>query len=668
MQEKKRMSSRRNFLKLSVMASITTLPTTLLSNNEEDKIFLRERSIVTQLNPMRQPKFKELAPNAFSANNFVKYHKNLKQTQKAQNLKIVVGQYNHSAGLIDRNNKALITPMWGYGTKESKVSWPGPTIETFTNTEVSIRWKNRLLKDRKPLPHLLPVDTSLHWAYGIHGYKNYSIEKDGVPLVPHVHGAHVNSSSDGNPEYFFSPNWKIRGPRWVEKKYTYDNSQEAGCLWYHDHTLGITRLNVYAGLAGFYIIRDEKDTGQHDNPLNLPAKEYELGYVIQDRMFKDNGELFFPAYPNEPAYNEFIFGQDAILPRKLFPEGGPSALAEFFGDHIVVNGKIWPKAELEPRHYRMRVLNGCDSRFMAVRFRVAQSSNSITLEDASEPISFWVIGSDQGLAKESTSVTQLLMAPADRWDIVVDFSKVPYGSRVIMENIAGDAPFSGTLVGDTDFDEGDLFENRQTDRIMAFDINQELSDVEDNFHPSMIESYKGNSNSVDKVRKLGLFEGKDEFGRLQPMLGTAESALDMEGNLVQGTLSWHAPITENPKLGTTEIWEIYNNTEDAHPIHVHLVSFEILDRQEFTADIISQPVQQHDGSKGKGFYIENIALVDNTIRLAAGIEKAPKDMVISYPGEVTRIKMTFDKAGRYVWHCHILSHEDHDMMRPMFVG
>ena len=270
--------------------------------------------------------------------------------------------------------------------------------------------------------------------------------------------------------------------------------------------------------------------------------------------------------------------------------------------------------------------------------------------------------------------------PAERLDIVFDFASVAEDSRIIVKNLLCDSPFSGdsSFSGDLPClnpENGDVFKNRRTDRVMAFDICTPLNkDIEDNFNAEQCCShYARNENPVDKVRKLGLFEGKDEYGRLQPMLGTAEpvpvAPNDPKNNVyIGGTMPWHQPISENPELGSTEIWEIYNATEDAHPIHVHLVHFDILDRSDFTATKVSQAVIQHNGSVAKGFHLENIAITPNTTTEAPATEQAPKDMVIAYPQQVTRIKMTFDKAGRYVWHCHILSHEDHDMMRPMHIG
>jgi FtsP/CotA-like multicopper oxidase with cupredoxin domain len=334
---------------------------------------------------------------------------------------------------------------------------------------------------------------------------------------------------------------------------------------------------------------------------------------------------------------------------------------------MVVNGMIWPKADVEPRNYRMRLLNGTDSRFMVIRFREAATPISQDLVGAGAPLSFWVIGSDQGLASEATQTDTLVFEPGSRYDIVFDFSQVPANSRIIMENIGGDAPFGGAY-GEA-LDPEDLFSDRQTDRIMAFDVTLPLdSAVEDRFDPALIAQYAGNQNAVTRTRKVALFEGMDEFGRLQPLLGVAEPTVDAAGNTVNGSIAWHSPTTENPGVGDTEIWEIYNATGDAHPVHLHLVNFQVLDRQWFTADKIEQQILQHNGTYGTGFRLENIALGDAVTVPGAYVENTPKDMVTALPEQVTRIKATFDKPGRYVWHCHILSHEDHEMMRVLHVG
>ena len=250
-----------------------------------------------------------------------------------------------------------------------------------------------------------------------------------------------------------------------------------------------------------------------------------------------------------------------------------------------------------------------------------------------------------------------------------------------MENIGGDAPFGGDY--GTALTPDDFFPNRQTDRIMAFDVSN-IADADAPFTTNVLE-YGGNTNPVDRVRKVALFEGMDEIGRLQPLLGTAEPAFDEAGSPInwpatpeyqdaglvgqmEGSIAWHSPTTENPELGSTEIWEIYNATGDAHPVHLHLVNFEVLDRHEFTAEVVDQKVVQHNGLLGAGFRLENIVVGAEVPQPAGYVENAPKDMVTALPEQVTRIRAHFDKPGRYVWHCHILSHEDHEMMRVLHVG
>jgi FtsP/CotA-like multicopper oxidase with cupredoxin domain len=622
--------------------------------------------------PAFQPKFVNLAPNALHPG--FMFH-----PDKKGRFNVAIRETRQMTGLVARNGRRLSTPVWGYGDRRGP-TWPGRTFQVKSESAggpnyTRVRWKNELFGKK----HLLPVDTNLHWCYSLHGdssrngvdYTQFSIEKNGVPIITHLHGGNSDFQFDGNPEFFYSPGNAVQGPQWdfapgrFTNNFVYNNDVPAGNLWYHDHALGITRLNVYAGLAGFYFIRDGLDTGKPDNPLGLPAFPYELAYAIQDRMFTDKGELFYPAFPGDPFYDDFITDEGAVLPPDLFPGGGPTALAEFFGDHMVVNGMIWPKENVEPRNYRMRLLNGTDSRFMVLQFvSVAAGVTDPNHSSASSPLPFYVIGSDQGLASEAKMTDTLVFEPGGRYDIVFDFSQVPWGSRVIMKNIGGDAPFGGAFGDDLDPDE-DLFPDRQTDRIMAFDVTIGMSAMADRFDHDAIEQYGGNTNGVDRTRKVALFEGTDEFGRLQPLLGVVNP------DNTATAYTWFLPTTENPALDSTEEWEIYNFTGDAHPIHLHLVNFQILGRKEirFTeGDPV--PVKQHNGEYGEVAAISNIR-VRGTVHLRPAdgyVENAPKDMVTALPGQVTRIKPTFNKKGRYVWHCHILSHEDHEMMRVLQVG
>ncbi|MFN2166911.1 MAG: multicopper oxidase domain-containing protein, partial [Anaerolineae bacterium] len=663
--------------------------------------------------PAMQPKFQTVVPNALDPGFIF-------DTGDGA-IRVGVGQTMQQTGLLNSMGNPAWTTVWGYGQLTGKpnnpkvpglgFTWPGRTFQVQSNVPLEVKWENRL----RGLPYLItgkdntsidhgdytgrPVyDSSLHWAYSLPGYEGYSIEVHGVPIVAHLHGGHTDYQFDGNPEFFFSQDWAVRGPQWLEKTYMYDNSQPAGTLWYHDHALGITRLNVYAGMAGFYIVRDNDDTGLVGNPLDLPAFPYEAAFAIQDRMFKDNGELFYPAFPGDPYYEDFIDGEDATLPEVPFLGGGPTGLAEFFGDHMVVNGMIWPKMDVEPRNYRLRLLNGCDSRFLAIEFwEVPPGAEDFSRAARRE---FTVIGSDQGLASSPTTVETLLMETGSRYDIIFDFKTVGPGNRVIMKNVGGDEPFGGDIPGPQVFGE--------TDRIMAFDValplNTDIPDVSPsgiNFGPVV--------GTHTRVRQVALFEGKDEFGRLQPLLGTAEPATDYAGNPInwpntaayadaglvgqmEGSIAWHSPTTENPDLNSTERWAIWNATGDAHPVHLHLVHFEVegrlwikwdsatdeddrvLDPDGVTAPapigdgtyLVTQPVVQHNGELGSGFKLMNLTTVGG--RLNPGdeyVENARKDMVTALPGQVTYIKATFDKPGRYVWHCHILSHEDHEMMRVL---
>ncbi len=537
------MVSRREFLKASAMLGVTA--------SVPWHRFIREAYggplALGLSDPGIQPLFANPAPNAMAAG--------FKYVPKNNKLRIQMAQAVQMTGLVGADGVTPVpTTIWGYGENgRNSVTWPGRTIERHVADDpLEVTWQNKLVDAAGlPLPHLLPVDTSLHWAYALHGassvngvdYRQFSIAANGVPVVPHVHGGKNDSPFDGNPEYFFSPGYGVRGPRWVEKKYLYGRpgwNDTAGMTWYHDHALGITRLNVYAGLAGFFPVRDAADTGLPGNPLGLPADPYELGFAVQDRMFRSTGELFYSAFPGDPFHDDFITGQGVALPPDLFPGGGPTALAEFFGDHIVVNGTIWPYYNVEPRQYRVRFLNGTDSRFMRLKLKVVPAGETDPAVGYDLP--FLVIGSDQSLRASAAEVNEIDFIPGERLDLIIDFNNVPVGSRVIVQNLLGDAPFGGDLPDPFD----DLFPDRRTDRVMAFDVNLPLDTAV--LDTNVTDGYElsGGVNVPDTTitRKLALFEGMDEFGRLQPLLGTAEPTMDINGTTVNGSLTWFQPITE----------------------------------------------------------------------------------------------------------------------------
>ncbi len=298
---------------------------------------------------------------------------------------------------------------------------------------------------------------------------------------------------------------------------------------------------MYAGLAGFYFVRDTYDTGKEGTglagePVNLPAGEYEVALAIQDRFFKKNGEFLYPAFPGDPGYADFITCRGVnLIPDQTPPftvadkkqcanvpgcndipdesfTCGPTALTEFFGDHMVVNGKIWPKMDVEPRHYRLRLLNGCDSRFLQLQFCTAEGAGVDC--DQGNLIPFYVIGGDQGFAPKATEVEEtLLMETGSRYDIILDFTGLA-NTRVIMKNIGGDKPFGGTIGGD------DVFVFDYTDRIMAFDVRATSNGPVDNFDLDalnekldIIAAARTPLGQPDYIRKVALFEGTDEFGR-----------------------------------------------------------------------------------------------------------------------------------------------------------
>jgi spore coat protein A len=356
--------------------------------------------------------------------------------------------------------------------------------------------------------------------------------------------------------------------------------------------------------------------------------------------------------------------------------------------------------DVEPRQYRLRLLNGCDSRFLVVQF-IAVELNA-TNTDEGEEIDFYVIGADQGLGTP-TLETVVVMGPAQRYDIIFDFADLA-NRRIILKNIGGDEPFGGDIPGPQ------LFEF--TDRIMAFDVVLPLDgSVEDGWQDPGIVAVEELA-PPDNVRRLALMEGHDQFGRLQPLLATIDEPKDINGNTICypntqpyrdaglvgpmiGTQTWHAPTTENIAVDAVEDWEIWNLSADAHPLHLHLVSFQLIKRERIKYDsgatedgeiepedldlavgdgtyFTDMAIVQHDGTIGEGYRVVNPtkeeggALDESDYKQY--VDNFVKDTIVALPGQVTTIRARFDKPGEYNWHCHILAHEDHEMMRIFHVG
>lgn len=588
-----------------------------------------------------------------------------------------------------------VTTVWSYGAnnRPETLNYPAFTIEARHGRPVRVKWINGLVDgEGRYLPHLLAVDATLHWAYPPggeemrdHDAKDPRPYYGPVPMVVHVHGAHVDQESDGYTEAWYLPaaynipagyattgTWyaKFRdifrqkwGADWEPGTavYQYRNQQRATTLWYHDHALGITRLNVYAGPAGFYLLRG----GSSDTMVGLPGpapgaadvpgtRYYEIPLAIQDRSFRTDGSLF---YPDNRAFFEGLKPEKLRIPfmpeEVRYADGTTTGKSdvppiwnpEFFGNAMVVNGRTWPVQEVEPRRYRFRMLNGCNSRFLILRL----ISGDPTARPSPSALPFWRIGAEGGFLPAPVQLDTLLMGPAERADVIVDFTGLAEGSALYLINEAPDEPFGGGTPG-VDFA---IADPETTGQVLKFVIGK-LVAADDSLSPDqlVLPAYVP-LGPVEATRQVSLNEAESQtvkvsaaadgsivldpagapFGPTEAALGTVNP--DGTGK----SISWDDALTEAPLQDSVEVWEIHNFTVDAHPIHLHQVMFEVVDRQPF--DGVARPPEPW--------------------------EAAAKDTVIAYPGEITRLKAKFDLPGRFVWHCHILEHEDNEMMRPMEV-
>jgi spore coat protein A, manganese oxidase len=602
------------------------------------------------------------------------------------------------------------TTVWGYGAVAGSGrnpllihNAPSLTIEAQVGRPTRVKWINDL-KDPDTgnfLPHLLPVDPTLHWAnppqgsdplYGmgpIDSRPEFETTPGSyagpVPIVTHVHGAAgVEDDSDGYAEAWFLPaatnipdgyakkgTWydffagkaaTNYGVTWGEgySTFQYPNENRASTIWYHDHTLGMTRLNVYAGPAGFYILRGGPagDTfvldsrtgvtatlpGPYPNHGDVfpPNKVYkEIPIAIQDRAFNADGSLFYP--DTREFFDEATAENPGFIPdTDLSPLWNP----EFFGNMIMVNGNTWPYQTVEKSRYRFRFLNGCQSRFLILDFN--QIPN----------VEVWQIGNEGGFLSAPVNLTatngnRLLMGLAERADLIVDFTNVPVGNYVL-GNVGPDEPFGGgtPVLPPAEPGEGEFLASdpESTGQIMQFRVVAAAGpDVSTPPQYLQLPAIVPLPAPV-RTRKLGLIEMMSMYwdGPAEAVLGT----VDEDGNPMH--MMWDEPVSETPGVGDTEVWELYNFTADAHPMHVHEVAFEVVDRQAL--------VTNEDGET------EPPARLVGDPRPPESWESGVKDTVIAYPGEVTRLKAQFNNPGQYVWHCHIVEHEDNEMMRPFRVG
>jgi bilirubin oxidase len=569
------------------------------------------------------------------------------------------------------------TTVWSYGSVKhpETFNYPSFTIEAAYAKPVRVKWINDL-KDSNGnfLPHLLPVDPTLHWAnppgpVDSHGtFSNTPGPYTGpVPIVTHVHGAHTSEENDGYAEAWYLPNaknipagfsrvgswydpFKTKfenkwGQKWTSGSavFQYPNDQPASTIWYHDHTLGMTRLNVYAGPAGLFLIRGgpfDLSPGVLPGPAPVVGSNpfgnfYEIPLAIQDRTFNEDGSLFYPK--SRRFFDDF---EGPYVPDS---DIAPIFNPEFFGNTMLVNGRTWPVLDVEPRRYRFRLLNGCDSRTLVLKLVTDPRAR----RPAAPALPFWQIGAEGGFLPQPVELPQLLISLAERADVIVDFTAFPAGTELYLINEGPDEPFGGGLP----FEEFEPANPKTTGQVMKFRVVP-LASTDTSANPANLAlPAPPRIGKAIRRRKLSLIELDSEqlfgVGPRVALLGIMRSGTPI-------AKMWSDPITENPGLNDTEIWEFFNFTADAHPIHIHEVQFQVVNRQKLKVD--------HEGIS-----IPPAKLRGRPIRPESW-ETGLKDTVLVYPGQVTRVKAKFDLPGRYVWHCHIVSHEDHEMMRPYQVG
>jgi spore coat protein A len=500
------------------------------------------------------------------------------------------------------------TRTWGYWSDSPKAGLPylGPTIVATRRpsenvvTSVEIEWRNELGSA------FLPNDGTIMGAV---------MPGEPARIVTHLHGGENHPQFDGTPLQWFTSGG-AKGPHYITNTCIYYNEQRASMVWYHDHALGNTRTNVYAGLAGLYFIRDDMDTGEADNPLGLPAGPYEIPLVLQDKTFNADGSMFYPTQ-----------GVTDYHPRWV---------PEFFGDVAVVNAKIWPVVDVEPRRYRLRIVNGSQARFYRLRF--ANEKNGRELP-------FTQIGTDGGLLRAPVPMTTLVISPGERADLIVDFARHDRASFIVTNNARTPYPMGARATL------SQLLKIRVNRPLRSRDHTTPAADLQLPALPSLP------APSLTRVQHLS--------ETLDPLTG-APISLNVEDAAYLDEQSHLPHVTTRPAANAVEDWLLVNTTADTHPIHLHLVTFEVIDRRPF--DIAAyDPKSQTISYTGPA-----VPATPN--------ENGRKDTVQAHPGQVTRIRARFELPDegeielptgvanpQYVWHCHILEHEENDMMRAFEV-
>jgi spore coat protein A, manganese oxidase len=483
------------------------------------------------------------------------------------------------------------TPLFAYDDGSGLAGQAGSfgmAVVAQSGTALDVSFTNNL-----PLtyPNWIPVDTNLK-PLG-----------NQVRAMTHLHGGFVRADSDGNPAV--TPNGFGFGQT-QNVHYTNQLPQmPASLLWFHDHALGATRLNVFAGLAAAYILRDQYDTGSEPNPIGIPGGAYEIPLVIQDRQFNPDGTFLYPTSDIE----------------------GVTWIGEYFGDVMLVNGKVWPFLDVEPRMYRFRILNGCNARILNL--------------DIGGP-GFWQIGAEGGMWDIPVPVKNLVMAPAERADVIVDFTKFA-GQTLVMKNHKPHSPVSNPAP--------------ELPQVMQIRVGTTVSQQGPTSIPSSLLGGRAAivTGPIAATRYITL----NEIDVDEPTW-----FLNLNG------LHFEDPTTETPQVGTVEDWFYINVTGDTHPMHTHLVTFQVVGRTPFNVEAYEEAFEGPNGVTGG----------HDPSTFATGPEEPPdptergfKDTVKANPGYFTRIRAKFDlptgvtAPQSYVHHCQIVEHEDNDMMRPFTV-
>ena len=644
--------------------------------------------------------------------------------------KIVMGQY--TARLHPDLPKA--TTLWGYAdaTNLGFLQQPnfrplGGVIVAHRNRPVRVTFQNTL-----PSISIIPIDPTVPGA-DAGAYQNRT--------VPHIHGGHVPWTSDGGPFAWFTPsasasNPKTHGPDWQPGDFWYPNDQSARLIWYHDHAFGQTRTNAYANLASAYLVTDDVESGPGGLISTGILPDLGIPLVFQDKTFVPAniltidptwkwgkaGDLWYPHVyePNSTApgvpnpTGRWDWGPTDGIPPAVgtLPLPTPaSCVAEAFFDHMLVNCAVLPFLQVQRRRYRFRLLNACNARFLNLQLYKAKSNDLGNTDSGEENTAaagpaFVQVGTEGGFlpnpvvlnnppvplqfgSNGNPTAYNLLMAPGERTDVVIDFASSSVGDVLILWTDAP-APFPGGDVRN-DYYTGDPDQtaiggapttlpgqgpNTRTllqIRVVAGGTPDPLPfatwlSLLQTALPIAYAASQPADFPLPGPAPLGktLNEDYDAYGRLIQRLGTtAQNGFNNEGLPTWGHDFTESPVTETASSGETQVWDIYNLTGDTHPMHFHLVNVQIIQRALFD-------------TAGPTF-----APIPGTERPPDANERGWKETVRVNPFEVTRVIMKFDPppvpawmpfktsprtgGNEYVWHCHILEHEEHDMMRNLVV-